>query len=30
MKGPIKANIWTYWGVADALCITTNGFNVCY
>jgi hypothetical protein len=25
MKGPIKANIWTYWGVADALCITTNG-----
>lgn len=25
MKGPIKANIWDYWGVADALCITTNG-----
>jgi hypothetical protein len=25
MKGPIKADIWAYWGVADALCITTNG-----
>lgn len=25
MKGPIKTDIWAYWGVADALCITTNG-----
>ena len=25
MKGPIKTDIWSYWGVADALCITTNG-----
>jgi hypothetical protein len=25
MKGPIKADLWSYWGVADAICITTNG-----